>query len=61
MSEIIVSAKEMNHRCAKFRDLTPSKEAFVDTRIPEHQRTIFNVLKNCRSGRTSVRKALSAQ
>tara|TARA_B100000686_G_scaffold328641_1_gene388829 strand:- start:91 stop:618 length:528 start_codon:yes stop_codon:yes gene_type:complete len=44
MSEIIVSAKEMNHRCAKFRDLTPSKEAFVDTRIPEHQRNIFNVI-----------------
>lgn len=29
---------------ARFEKLTPSKQAFIDTRIPEHERDIFNVI-----------------
>ena len=36
--------EEMLSRTARFKELKPSKEAFVDTRIPEHQRDIFNVI-----------------
>lgn len=35
---------EMRARVARFADLKPSKQAFVDTRIPEYQRDIFNVI-----------------
>ena len=38
------SMQEMLARTARFRDLKPSREAFVDTRIPEHERDIFNVI-----------------
>jgi mannose-6-phosphate isomerase-like protein (cupin superfamily) len=33
-----------SERTARFNDLTPSLAAFVDTRIPEHEREIFNVI-----------------
>ena len=39
-----VSKQEMLERTARFHDLAPSKQAFVDTRIPEHERDIFNVI-----------------
>jgi quercetin dioxygenase-like cupin family protein len=31
-------------RVARFKDLKSSSEAFVDTRIPEYQREIFNII-----------------
>lgn len=31
-------------RVARFDELQPSKQAFVDTRIPEHVRDIYNVI-----------------
>ena len=39
-----VSMEAMLDRTARFRQLVPSKEAFVDTRLPEYQREIYNVI-----------------
>ncbi|MCZ6810909.1 MAG: cupin, partial [Planctomycetota bacterium] len=36
--------EEMRSRTAFFEDLRPSQQAFVDTRIPEHERDIYNVI-----------------
>ena len=36
--------EEMRSRTALFEDLRPSQQAFVDTRIPEHERDIYNVI-----------------
>lgn len=44
MEQITLSAEQMRGRIARFAKLTPSKQAFVDTRIPEHERDIFNVI-----------------
>ena len=44
MADVVISMDEMKKRCAKFSDLKPSKQAFVDTRLPEHKRDIFNVI-----------------
>lgn len=44
MADVVVSMDEMRQRYARFSDLTPSKQAFIDTRIPEHKRDIFNVI-----------------
>lgn len=35
---------EMTARLARYRDLKPSSQAFVDTRIPEYERDIYNVI-----------------
>ena len=39
-----VSMAQMQERVARFGKLRPSKQAFVDTRIPEHVRDIYNVI-----------------
>ena len=39
-----VTMEAMLARTARFKRLVPSKEAFVDTRLPEYQRDIFNVI-----------------
>ena len=39
-----VSKEEMLRRTARFDKLRPSAQAFVDTRIPEHERDIYNVI-----------------
>ena len=39
-----VSKTDMLKRTARFKDLKPSKQAFVDTRLPEHVRDIYNVI-----------------
>lgn len=39
-----VSREEMLARTATFRDLKPSPVAFVDTKLPGHERDIFNVI-----------------
>ena len=35
---------QMAKRVARFADLKPNKQAFVDSRLPEHERDIFNVI-----------------
>jgi mannose-6-phosphate isomerase-like protein (cupin superfamily) len=44
MTNVQISKDEMKARVAKFGDLRPSKQAFVDTRLPEHLRDIYNVI-----------------
>ena len=44
MTEVQVGMDEMLERVARFSELRPSKQAFVDTRIPEHVRDIYNVI-----------------
>lgn len=39
-----MSRDEMLKRVARFKDLTPSRRAFVDSLIPGHEREIFNVI-----------------
>ena len=38
------SMEEILSRTARFGELVASKQAFVDTRIPEYERDIFNVI-----------------
>ena len=35
---------DMSKRVARFETLKPSLQAFIDTRLPEHRREIFNVI-----------------
>ena len=44
MAKKQVSMDEMLARTARFKGLKASRQAFVDTRIPEHERDIFNVI-----------------
>jgi mannose-6-phosphate isomerase-like protein (cupin superfamily) len=44
MTDKQVTMDEMAARTARFDQLSASKQAFVDTRIPEHERDIFNVI-----------------
>ncbi len=39
-----VSREEMLSRTARFDDLNPSPVAFVDTKLPGHERDIYNVI-----------------
>lgn len=34
----------MSGKTARFKELKPSTQAFIDTRLPEHQREIYNVI-----------------
>lgn len=44
MDIIDLSVEEMQARVARFRDLKASPQAFVDTRIPQYERDIYNVI-----------------
>ena len=44
MASIQISKEEMLERVARFKELKPSHQAFVDSRIPGHEREIFNVI-----------------
>ncbi|MBF0277043.1 MAG: cupin domain-containing protein [SAR324 cluster bacterium] len=44
MDTVTISKEKMEERLARFKTLKPSKQAFVDTRLPEHLRDIFNVI-----------------
>ena len=44
MASVQVSKEEMLKRVARFTELKPSPQAFVDSRIPGHEREIFNVI-----------------
>lgn len=39
-----ISVEEMQARVARYRTLSASPQAFVDTRIPEYERDIYNVI-----------------
>ena len=44
MKIIDVTREEMLARTARFAGMTPSKQAFVDTRLPDYARDIYNVI-----------------
>ena len=44
MASIQISKEQMFKRVARFTALQPSCQAFVDSRIPGHERAIFNVI-----------------
>ena len=44
METVAVTREEMLARTARFADLNPSSEAFVDTRLPDYARDIYNVI-----------------
>ena len=44
MASVRISKEEMLKRVARFKELKPSLQAFVDSRIPGHEREIFNVI-----------------
>jgi quercetin dioxygenase-like cupin family protein len=44
MEIIEPTVEEMQARLARYKDLKASKQAFVDTRIPEYERDIYNVI-----------------
>ena len=60
MADVVVSMDEMKKRYAKFSDLNPSKQAFVDTRLPEHERDIFNVIGEGVTEDPELKPAISA-
>ena len=39
-----IDMASLNARVARFQDMTSSSEAFIDTRIPEYQREIYNII-----------------
>ena len=55
-----VSMREMEARIARFDALEPSKQAFVDTRIPEHVRDIYNVIGKGVTEDPELRPAITA-
>lgn len=44
MEIIEPTVEEMQARVARYKDLKASKQAFVDTRIPQYERDIYNVI-----------------
>ncbi len=44
MASVQLSEGEMLKRVARFKELEANKQAFVDSRIPGHERDIFNVI-----------------
>ena len=44
MSAPKMSLQEMSARIARFADLRPNPQMFVDTRLPEHERELFSVI-----------------
>ena len=46
MANLQISKQEMLKRVARFKELVPSEYAFVDSKIPGHERLIYNVIGN---------------
>ena len=44
MNTVKIGMDDMMKRVARFKDLKPSRKAFVDSLIPGHEREIFNVI-----------------
>jgi mannose-6-phosphate isomerase-like protein (cupin superfamily) len=59
MGRVAVSRAEMDKRVARFKDLKPSRQAFVDSLIPGHEREIFNVIGRGVTEDTSLNPAIT--
>ena len=60
MATRMVSMDEMLDRTAKFSELRPSKMAFLDTKIPGHERDIYNVIGGGVTEDASLKPAITA-
>ena len=60
MATRMVSMEEMLDRTAKFGGLRPSKMAFLDTKIPGHERDIYNVIGGGVTEDASLTPAITA-
>ena len=54
-----VGTDEMANRVARFKELQPSRKAFVDSLIPGHEREIFNVIGRGVTEDTTLRPAIT--
>jgi mannose-6-phosphate isomerase-like protein (cupin superfamily) len=59
MKTLQVGMDEMMQRVARFKDLKPSRKAFVDSLIPGHEREIFNVIGRGVTEDTTLNPAIS--
>jgi hypothetical protein len=50
--------QEMLKRVARFKELVPSEYVFVDSKIPGHERLIYNVIGNGVTEDASLRPAV---
>ncbi len=60
MGNIHVSKEDMLKRVARFKDLKSSDQAFVDSKIPGHERNIFNVIGRGVTEDTNLSPAITA-
>ena len=54
------SEEEMEKRIARFRGMKPNKMAFLDTRLPDHFRDIFNVIGSGVNENVDTKPAISS-
>jgi uncharacterized RmlC-like cupin family protein len=59
MGSVQISKSEMLKRVARFKELQPSKKAFVDSLLPGHEREIFNVIGRGVTEDTSLSPAIT--
>lgn len=59
MDSVQISRTEMLNRVARFKELRPSRQAFVDSLIPGHERLIFNVIGRGVTEDTSLNPAIT--
>jgi uncharacterized RmlC-like cupin family protein len=59
MKTVKIGMEEMLRRVARFKDLRPSRRAFVDSLIPGHEREIFNVIGRGVTEDTSLSPAIA--
>ena len=61
VSDIDFSVEQMAQQVARFDDLESSAEAFLDTRIPGHEREIFSIIGNGVQEDASMSPPLAAE
>src|SRR5712691_10065791 len=59
MKNVQVSKTEMLKRTARFTELRSSRQAFIDSKIPGHEREIFNVIGRGVTEDTSLNPAIT--
>jgi uncharacterized RmlC-like cupin family protein len=60
MTERDMSIEDMKNRYAKFTKMKLSKQAFVDTRLPDHERDLYNVIGNGVSEDPELKPSINA-
>jgi hypothetical protein len=58
MANLQISKQAMLKRVARFKELVSSEYAFVDSKIPGHERLVYNVIGNGMTEDASLRPAI---